>query len=153
MNQTNDSLQWTVTSEDVWTEGCIVGHTVTYYPPWWDVFPMLCFVLFIIFVCLCACLLSASSKRIQSLKGKILMSGFLPHFQGSLQDLVHRSYSKCVSLNHHSAENQHGVCSDSFCFIIGETEAQQIKWWASVRTYSTAFGGCGQLLKPSTRVR
>jgi hypothetical protein len=31
LNQSNDSLQWTFASKDVWTEEYIVGHTVTYY--------------------------------------------------------------------------------------------------------------------------
>ena len=30
-NPTNDSLQWTFASEEVWTREYIVGHTVTHY--------------------------------------------------------------------------------------------------------------------------
>ena len=40
-NQTNDSLQWTFASEDVWTEGYTVGHTVTYYSFHDEMFSML----------------------------------------------------------------------------------------------------------------
>ena len=47
-NQTNDSLQRTFASEDVWTEGYTVGHTVTYYSFHDEMFSMLCFCFFII---------------------------------------------------------------------------------------------------------
>jgi hypothetical protein len=45
-NPTNDSLQWTFASEDVWTEKYTVGHTVTHCSFRNGVFSMLCFVLF-----------------------------------------------------------------------------------------------------------
>ena len=35
-NQTNDSLQWTLTSQDVWTKGSTVWLTVTLQLPWGD---------------------------------------------------------------------------------------------------------------------
>ena len=48
LNQTNDSLQGTIASEDVQTEGYTVGHTVTYYSFHDEMFSMLCF-----WFCLC----------------------------------------------------------------------------------------------------
>jgi hypothetical protein len=41
--QANDSLQWTFTSKDVWTEGYTVGHNVTLYNFHNEIFSILCF--------------------------------------------------------------------------------------------------------------
>jgi hypothetical protein len=51
-NQTNDSdsMQRIFASEDVWTEGYTVGHTVTYYSFHNEMFSML-WVLFVCFLC------------------------------------------------------------------------------------------------------
>ena len=50
LNQTNDSLQWTFASEDVWAERYTVVHTVTHNSFPNEMFSMLCFVLFGFFV-------------------------------------------------------------------------------------------------------
>ena len=52
-NQIDDSLQWTFASEDVWTEGWTMGHTVRCYS--FQVEMMRCFLCFLLllFVCLC----------------------------------------------------------------------------------------------------
>ena len=50
LNQTSHSLQRTLASEDVWTEGCTVGHIVTLYSFHDEMFSMLCFVVVCLYV-------------------------------------------------------------------------------------------------------
>lgn len=45
-NQTDDSSQWPFATEDVWTEGCPVGHTVTHSDGFYAL--LLLFVFFIL---------------------------------------------------------------------------------------------------------
>ena len=47
MKQRNDSLQQTFASEDVWTEGYNVGHTVTHYSIHDEILSMLLFCSFV----------------------------------------------------------------------------------------------------------
>jgi hypothetical protein len=90
-NQTNDSLQRTFASEDVWTEGYTVGHTMTHYSLQDKIFSMLYFggsVCVCVYACLSQGFYSCTNimtKKQLGRKGFIQLT--LPHCCSSLKEV------------------------------------------------------------------